>query len=120
MILRPVDESGDILPVLSSSVLLSGPEAVAQLVKYRLSLLKGEWWENPSRGFGILEALRQERLTEADASALSSRISEYIRQTPGVRTVEEVRASVSGRRFAYACTVRTEEGTAGVSYETDL
>ena len=41
MILRPVDASGDILPVLVSSDLLSGPEAVALLVQDRLSLLRG-------------------------------------------------------------------------------
>ena len=51
MLLRPVDASGDILPVISSSVLLSGPEAVALLVQDRLSLLRGEWWENPENGF---------------------------------------------------------------------
>ena len=45
MLLRPADVSGDILPVLSSRVLLSGPEAVARLAEYRLSLLAGEWWE---------------------------------------------------------------------------
>ena len=39
MILRPVDASGDILPVLSSRALLSGPEAVARLVEYRLWIL---------------------------------------------------------------------------------
>ena len=43
MILRPVDASGDILPVSSSSDLLSGPEAVARLAAYKLSLLKGDW-----------------------------------------------------------------------------
>ena len=43
MLLRPADASGDILPVRSSSAMLSGPEAVAQLVRYRLSLLRGEW-----------------------------------------------------------------------------
>ena len=51
MLIRPVDASGDILPVLSSSDMISGPEAVALLVRYRLSLLRGEWWENPEWGF---------------------------------------------------------------------
>jgi hypothetical protein len=41
MLLRPADASGDILPVRSSSAMLSGPEAVALLVRYRLSLLRG-------------------------------------------------------------------------------
>ena len=47
MLLRPVDASGDLLPVMSSSDLLSGPEAVARLVQYRLSLLRRAWRENP-------------------------------------------------------------------------
>ena len=58
MILRPADSSGDILPVLSSRDMLSGPETAAQLVKYRLSLLAGEWWETPEAGFFIPEQMR--------------------------------------------------------------
>ena len=51
MLLRPVDASGDILPVLSSSSMLSGPEAVARLAEYRLRWSAGGisaevvgWW----------------------------------------------------------------------------
>ena len=71
MILRPVDAAGDILPVLSSRTLLSGPEAVAQLVEYRLSLLAGEWWENAGMVFSILVVMRTSRLTENSGSALA-------------------------------------------------
>ena len=117
MLLRPVDFSGDILPVLSSSAMLSSPEAVAQLVKDRLSLLREEWWENPAAGFGILEDLRSSRLSSASGSVLASQITDYIRDTPGVLAVDDVSFSVSGRQFSYACTIRTEEGTAGVTYE---
>ena len=55
MIFRPVDEAGDILPVLSASDLLTGARAEAELVRNRLKLLTGEWWENPEWGNGILE-----------------------------------------------------------------
>ena len=119
MILRFTDSTGDILPVLSSSSLLSGPEAVAQLVRDCLSLLKGEWWENPDMGFGILAHLQSSRLTEADAAALSSQITDYVRQTSGVQNVEDVRFTVTGRLFFYSCTVRTKDGTASVSYTYD-
>ena len=120
MILRPVDDTGDLLPVLSSSDLLSGPEAVARLVQYRLSLLRGEWWENPENGFFLLEEMREGRITEAEAPAAASQITAYIRETPGVRDAENARFTVSGRRFSYSCTVRTEEGTAEVRVEEDL
>ncbi len=120
MKLRPVDAAGDVLPVLSSGDMISGPEAVALLVKYRLSLLKGEWWENTNLGFGILETLRFSRLTEADAPALASSMTDYIRETPGVQEVDNLLYSVSGRRFSYECTVRTGEGAAKVTYGVQL
>ena len=120
MILRTMDASGDILPVRSSSGLLSGPEAIAQMIRFRLSLLQGEWWENPGYGFGILNLMQASRVTDADASALASRITEYIRQTDGVLAVDDVRFSVTGRAFMYSCTVRTKEGTAGVTYHADV
>ncbi len=116
MLLRPADVSGDVLPVLSSSDLLSGPEAAAQLVQDRLSLLRGEWWETPEGGFFILERMRESRVTEADASSLSSQITAYIRETPGVRDVENVRFSVMGRQFTYACEIKTEEGKTDVLF----
>ena len=83
MLIRSADSSGDILPVLSSRDLLSGPEAVAQLVKYRLSLLQGEWWETPEAGFPVPGWMRESRVTEADSGTLSSMISAYIRETDG-------------------------------------
>ena len=107
MLLRPVDASGNILPVLSSSAMLSGPEAVAQLVRYRLSLLRGEWWENPEWGFFVLEALQSSRLTEAETAAVSAQIAAYIRETSGVLEVENVQFAVFGRQFSYVCSVRT-------------
>ena len=42
MRLRPVDQNGDVLPVLRISDLLTGPPAVAQLVENRLKLFAGE------------------------------------------------------------------------------
>ena len=116
MLFRPLDASGDILPVLSSGALLSGPEAVAQLVKCRLSLLAGEWWETPDLGFPLPDSLASARLTDADAQALASSVAAYIRETPGVRDVEDVQFSVVGRRFAFSCSVRTDGGTAAVDY----
>ncbi len=119
MLIRSADSSGDILPVLSSRDLLSGPEAVAQLVKYRLSLLQGEWWETPEAGFPVPGWMWESRVTEADSGTLSSRISAYIRETDGVREVEKETSSVSGRRFQYSCEVRTKEGNAAVSFAAE-
>lgn len=77
MIIRPVDENGDILPVLVSASLLKGSGAVARLVKDRLDLLAGEWWENPAWGNGVIDMLKDYRLTEADSQALANYITSY-------------------------------------------
>ena len=115
MLLRPVDGTGDILPVSSSRV-LSGAPAVALLVKYRLSLLQGDWWENENTGFPALQRLQESRLTEADAQGLASLITAYIRETDGVRDVENVRFAISGRQLSWSCEVVTEEGKADVLF----
>ena len=120
MLLRPVDASGDILPVLSTSALVSDPESVVLLVRDRLSLLSGEWWENLSWGCEIFDMIRSGRVTENDISALSSYLSSYIAATPGVRSVEDVHTAVSGRQFTYSCHVLTEHGNGSVHYETSF
>ena len=110
MLLRSVDSSGDILPVLSSSDLLRGAPAVALLVRDRLDLLSGDWWENPAWGNEILTMLRESRLTPADVQPLSTYLTSYIRETPGVEDVQDVTFSVDGRCFSYQCTVITDDG----------
>ena len=120
MLLRPVDDSGDILPVLSSSVLLSGSEAVTALVRDRLNLLSGEWWENPAWGCEIFEMLRSGRTTAQDVSALSSYLCSYISATRGVHSVEDVHLAVSGRQFTFSCRVMAEGGSGTVSYSMNL
>ena len=116
MKIRPQDGQGDILPVLSSSDMLRGAPAAALLVKERLKLFAGEWWENPGAGNAVLEMLRESRLTGADTQLLSNYLSGYIRKTPGVLEVREVKASVENRRFSFSCTVETAEGSAEITY----
>ncbi len=116
MIHRPVDQSGDILPVMFSSVLLTGAAAVARLVQERLELLAGEWWENPEWGNEILNMLRESRLTEADGQMLAAYLSSYIRETDGVEDVRDVTFSVDGRQFSFSCLIDTEDGFAPVQY----
>ena len=115
MILRPVDSSGDILPVLSS-YRLSGPEAVARLACDRLNLLSGEWWENPEKGCRILELLQRSRRSEADAAALAEYLTGFLRETREVMDVADVTFSLEGRTFLYGCTLVTETGNAAVNY----
>lgn len=111
MIHRPVDEAGDVLPVLSSADLFRGVRAEAELAKDRLKLLTGDWWENPSWGNAVVEMLQESRFTEADRQTLTTYLSSYIRETPGVMDIRDMEYSMEGRQFRFACTVETESGS---------
>ena len=117
MIHRPVDDFGDILPVISPSDVLKGVKAEKELIADRLHMLSGDWWENPAWGNMIVELLKENRYTPADQQLLASYLSSYIRDTPGVQDVREVQYSAEGRQFSFSCTIETEDGTANIHYE---
>ena len=116
MVHRPVDGTGDILPVLSSASLLRGVQAEAQGIRDRLGFLTGEWWENPAWGSAVVDMLKESRFTDADRQALASYISSYIRETPGVQDVRDVSVSLDGRQLFFSCTVDTSDGSAQLQY----
>ena len=117
MKLRPVDQNGDVLPVLHASDLFFGSLAVAKLVEDRLNLFSGDWWENPAWGNEILRMLQEGRLAEADAQSLSTYLAGYVRSTSGVKEVQDEKWSLEGGRFSWGCTVITEYGKGEVEYE---
>ena len=117
MRMRPTDKNGDVLLVLHMGEMFSGAMAVASLVESRLNLYAGDWWENPAWGNEILRMLQEGRLTNADAQALSTYLTEYVREMSGVQDVTDIRFSVEGHRFSWECTVLTEYGEARVDFE---
>ena len=114
--MRPVDEHGDVLPVLTSSDVVRGAPAVALLVRDRLDLLAGDWWENLEKGNGLLQMMQESRLTEADQQALANYLTSYVRETDGVQDVRDVNFSVIRRQFSFSCVVVTEFGNADITY----
>ena len=117
MKMRPVDEQDDILPVLHISDMPVDAEAVVLLIKDRLNMFAGEWWEKESWGNEILEMLKVSRLTEADAQPLSTYLAEFVRETPGVQDVTDIAYTIENRQFSWKCTAMTEYGNVSVSYE---
>ena len=117
MRLRPVDQNGDVLPVLHASDMFSGSLAVAKLVEDRLNMFSGDWWENPSWGNEILRMMQEGRLTEVDAQSLSTYLAGYVRGTSGVKEVQDEKWALDGGRFSWECTVITEYGKTDIHYE---
>ena len=101
---RPVDVSGDILPVLSPADLASGTEAVAIGLADHLRVFTGEWWEKPELGNGIFDLIAGERVTEKYVPALCSYMSSYLMGFPEVEQVTEAQGAVRNGEFTYTAT----------------
>jgi len=116
MIIRPTDDLGDILPVLSLSDMMAGKRAEAELTRNWLNLFTGEWWENPSWGNEILDLLKESRFTEADQQVLATYLSSYIRKVPGIQDVRNVKVSLDNRQFHFICEIETEKGSETINF----
>ena len=112
MTARPVDASGDILPVLSSDSLLSGAPAVASALSDHLRMFTGDWWEYPARGNPVFDLMAAGPIQEKDLPALSACITSWLLTFPAVRSVSDVTASLSGSILTYSAVVHLTGGTA--------
>ncbi|MCR5370922.1 MAG: hypothetical protein K6E83_09465 [Clostridium sp.] len=115
MLSRPVDDSGDILPVTQSSDLLSGVPAVKTGLTDHRCLFFGEWWEDPEKGNEILDLISESRCTDQDAETLESYLVSYLLEFPGVRSISDVSSSFSGHTFYFSCTAHTDSGDLTIS-----
>ena len=115
---RNVDDSGDILPILTSEDLASGTEALAIGLADHLRMFTGEWWENPEQGNGIFELIAGKRVTEKQVPALCSYLSSYVKHFPEVEQVTDVQGNVANGVFLYTANARILSGqTVKVSFE---
>ena len=111
MKVRPVDGSGDMLPIYESSQMLEGAEAIAQIVKERLLFMRGEWWEDETLGIGIPDFLSRTVKSE-QINLLDKYITSYIGETEGVEAVTNATVEFVDRVLILKCVVQTSEGSA--------
>ena len=110
LLCRPVDSSGDILPVLAPSDLLSGPAAASAGLRDYLNIFPGDWWESEDRGNPAFDLLSVSRRSDQDAQAMASALSGYLLRFPEVQSVSVTKAAFSDPVFSFACIVLLESG----------
>ena len=110
MLSRPIDFSGDILPVRSPADILTGPAAAASGLRDHLNLFPGEWWEYEDRGNPVFDLISVSRRTARDADTLTAALTSYILSFPGIRSVTGAKSSFDNRLFSFSCTAHTESG----------
>ena len=118
MIVRPVDENGDMRPIEYSDQMATGAKAVAQVVRQRLALYFGEWWEDEDAGFRVPRFLSEGVRTE-NVQMLQKYISSYIAGTEGVEGIASSGISVSGRTMTYRCVINAGGDSATVEVNLD-
>ena len=107
---RPVDASGDILPVLSPASLLSDAPAVASALSDHLRLFTGDWWEYPARGNPVFDLMAAGPIQEKDLPALSASITSWLLTFPAVRSVSDVAVSLTGIVLTYTAVASLSSG----------
>ena len=118
MIVRPVDKDGDMMPISYSEQMVSGNKAVAQIVKQRLLLYFGEWWEDDSLGFRIPQFLADGARAE-NIQMLAKYIASYVSDTEGVIGVNGASISLRGRSMRFSCFVHTGQDVESVEVNLD-
>ena len=110
MKLRPVDAAGDILPVRNPEEMAEGGKAAGLLAAARLRLMKGDWPEEEEAGSPVLEILRGDGFGEEKIRDLEAGVTDILRKTPGIVSVEDIRMRQENRRCVYSCLLVTEDG----------
>ncbi|MDU2894447.1 MAG: hypothetical protein E7B53_04800 [Clostridium sp.] len=92
-----------------------GTYAVAQAIKTRLKLLKGEWWENTSEGLPLFEQIIGVNGSQDDLYLVDSIIKERIIGTENVKSIESFKSEYINRAYTFSCVVNSKFGEVTVT-----
>lgn len=114
MLYRPVDSTGDMFPIARKEQLLFGTAALAEAIKSRMRLHRGEWWEEADTGSPILDLLTAQKVSVDHMGAIAHQIVGYISQTEGVRSVQASQPTYNQaqRSMTLLCVVTPTTGEA--------
>lgn len=111
---RKLDSSGDYTLGSGADFLKDSPETVAQAVRTRLQLWKGEWFIDTSDGTPYMQDVLGKRFQRSNPDSV---IKQRILGTPGVTEITEYSSSFDGdnRAFSITATINTAYGPAAIS-----
>lgn len=123
MTIRPMDEGGDVLPVLRRDDLPRAREALVMALRLRLRLLKGDWSGNPEAGLPVDPASLSASRAENGRRALAAEIASWLSGTAGVAGVRGATVERdSGDRHAlvFRCSVVPENGAEAFTFSENI
>ena len=107
---RALAEDGDMRFGREGIFLVDSPEAVAQAVKTRLNLLRGEWFLDINEGTPYTPEILGTLTQGTRDNAIKTRVL----LTPGVTEIVDYSSSIEGRVMTVSATINTKYGSAAV------
>jgi len=108
---RKLDANGDYALGTGADFYVDQPEAVAQIVKTRLLLYRGEWNLSPDDGM----PWRSEVLRSLPPRAYDALVRQTILSTPGVISLIAYNSDITDRALSINATIQTEYGESQVA-----
>lgn len=94
-----------------------GNYAVAQAIKTRLLLLKGEWWENVEEGLPLFQNILGHSGAPDNVDLVDNLIKERIIKTKDVLSIKQFESSFENRNYSFSCKVETRYGDITLSLD---
>lgn len=111
LVVRRMDENGDMIFGQGENGQLRGLEAMKQVLKTRLATVEGEWWEGDPGAIPYFTDVLGSPTSMQNKNAIDLMIIDRIMNTVGVISVSDVSSSIIGRRYSFSCSVLTVYGT---------
>lgn len=115
LISRKMDENGDYM-LGTQGEMITGLEALAQAIKTRLRVVRGEWWEGDNGALPYFNGIMGQKGVSKDA--LDLQVIARIMDTIGVINVFDIVSSFENRTYRFKCKVRTVYGTTTAEVNT--
>jgi hypothetical protein len=111
---RKLDAQGDMIAGHGSADFITDIDAVAQAVRTRLLLFRGEWWEDIEDGLPLYQNIIGVRATQDAEAAMELLVRDRILRTEGVSEILSLESSIDpqNRLITYKTAIKTVYGVA--------
>ena len=116
LIYRKLDAYGDYVWGNSMNDMLSGQEAMRQVVQTRLRAIQGEWWEGDRTALPYFTDMLGAPGTMDQIRKIDLMVIARLMDTVGVLNVTDFSSSYKNRVYTCSCTVHTVYGNLEVNF----
>ncbi len=113
MIYRKLTPSGDYTFGLNAQGFYSSADAVKQAIFTSLKLFEGEWWEDQSQGFPLVQNILGVIVTPKNQQGVDAIVQKAISNVQGVQSIENFTSTFAKGRYQFSCDVVTIYGQVG-------